>query len=258
MTIRKRAKAASGSHMQQTLAVLDEARKESPAAIVFYSGGKDSRAVLDLASRTFERIVLVFMYFVKGLSCCEGMLHEASVRYGAEVRQYPHWCMTEAIRNCVYCNPHWTATGFNGFAMKPTEAERKALRGVEIPVLSLRDIYDMAKADTGIPVILHGAKRCDSTWRRRNMQSTEHWADVYYPIAEWSKHDVKAFLTARGIPIPVEESAKTTGNGIGLTESSLVWLHENHPDDFKKVAKVFPYCEAVLRRRLWYPVEAQA
>ena len=253
MGIRERAKAAGGSHLHEAMAILDEARTKSSSAIVFFSGGKDSLTVADMASRVFDRLVLVFMYFVPGMSFCDEMLRAGGERFKAEVRQYPHWVLSDCLRKRIYCKVHWSATGYT--SIRPTEAEQELLNERQIPEIGLRDIYNLAKADTGIPVILHGAKRCDSTWRRRNMQSTEHWTDVYYPIASWNKHDVLSYLSTRGIKPPASESTKAAINGVDLVEASLCWLHEQHPDDFKKLCEVFPYAPAAVWRRRWYGAE---
>jgi 3'-phosphoadenosine 5'-phosphosulfate sulfotransferase (PAPS reductase)/FAD synthetase len=241
--------------MRQALAVLDEARSKSDSAIVFYSGGKDSRVIADLASRTFDRLVLVFMYFVKGLSFCEEMLSEATTRYRAEVRQYPHLAMTRAYRDRVFCWPNWSATGGYDKNRKLTAAHMAKIGQNEVPELGLRDIYDLAKSDMGIPVIIHGAKKCDSSFRRRYLQSVAHWTDVYYPIVNWSKHDVLAFCAARGIKVPEQRSRKAAISGLCLVESELVSLFEDHPEDFKRLEEVFLYARAAVMRRRWYGQE---
>jgi len=44
-------------------------------------------------------------------------------------------------------------------------------------------------------------------------------------------------------------------SGVGLVTRSLLWLHENEPDDFKKILRWFPFAEAVVYRRKYYGIE---
>ena len=227
------------SALSETLALLRKAREEDrqDAALVFFSGGKDSLACLDLATRTFPRVVAVHMYLVPGLECVEAVLDEARARWGVEVRQYPHWILPKFIRGAVYCD-NWY--------------ERD-----ELAQWTLGDVYNLARGESRIMLVVSGAKRADSLWRRRNLKATENkgsYRDVLYPVIGWSKADVLAYLKARDIPVP-ERSAKGNATGIDLSTPSLLWLHDNHPRDFAKLCEVFPYAEAVVWRRRFYGAE---
>lgn len=205
-------------------------------ALVFYSGGKDSLAVMDIAVKTFARVVGVFMYFVRGLDCIEEQLQYARDRWGVEILQYPHWAMLRNLREGNYC-PMWSSAD-------------------NLPDLKLVDIYNMAKKDTGIQTILMGAKASDSLWRRRNLanvEKSENYKGVHAPIRDWNKFDVLAYLKLNDIPVP--DSSGRSATGVGLTTPSLLWLHDKHPNDFKKVCKVFPFAEAVVWRREYYGIE---
>lgn len=216
--------------LKETLNLLKQAREKSSAVVVAYSGGKDSICVLDLAMRTFERVECFFMYFVPGLECVETMLDWARERYGVKINQYPHWVLSKAIRDGVYCNNFSTVDDLEDW--------------------KLRDVYNLAKADTGIPMIMTGAKRADSLWRRRQMGTWGKSDDVVYPVAGWNKFDVLGYLKGGGLPVP--DSSGKAATGIDLSMPSLLWLNDNHPRDFQKLCRVFPYAEAVVWRRKWY------
>ena len=221
------------SVVSETLETLASARQRSSAALVSFSGGKDSLVVLDLAQRTFERVEAFFMYLVPGLEVAEEELAKATARTGVKIRQYPHWALERMIRQGVYC--------FNGPATD------------DLPLLSLKNIQDLAMYDSGIPLLLTGAKRADSLWRRRDM-TTHARAEVLCPIAAWTKHDVLAYLARHGIPRPDSEGGNS--GGIGLATPSLLWLHDKYPADFRRICEVFPLAEAVVWRRTWHGVTA--
>jgi 3'-phosphoadenosine 5'-phosphosulfate sulfotransferase (PAPS reductase)/FAD synthetase len=214
------------------LANLRELARKQPEALVGFSGGKDSFAVLDLATRTFKRVVAFHFYHVPGLQVIEQQISVAKERWGVEVVYYPHRIFLSALRGCLYCDePDWADT---------------------LPELTLRESYEWIMHDTGIPLILTGAKKSDSLARRRFLANTESWDDIVYPIRDWNKFDVLGYLAAQKIPLPPSSGGHTTG--IGLDPASLCWLHDEHPEDFQRLLKWFPYAEAAVKRRDWYGV----
>lgn len=214
-----------------TLAALTSAASRDGAVLVGYSGGKDSLATIDLCSRTFARVEAFFMYLVPGLACVEEALDYGRRRWGVTIRQYPHWVVGNIVRNGVYCNSHWANLG--------------------LPEWKLHDIYDLAAAESGCRIVATGAKRTDSLWRRRQMGT---WArdDMLTPLASWNKFDVLGYLQARGIPNPSSSGRNATG--VDLSTPALLWLHDEHPEDFRKVCEAFPFAEAVVWRRKFYGV----
>lgn len=217
---------------ESTLATLDARRQRADACMVAFSGGKDSLVVMDLCMRTFSRVQAFFMYLVPGLECVEIELEKARARWGIEIRQYPHWLVHRLIKNGVYCNSHWT-----------NEA---------LPEWKLAEVYALALLDSEMPQLATGAKKADSGWRRRFM-STDREDQVFYPIAQWHKYDVLAYLKARQIALPPSSGHSATG--IDLSAKSLLWLNDTFPDDFKRLCEVFPFAEAVVWRRAFYGPE---
>ncbi len=217
--------------LHATLKELEQARARTDTVLVSYSGGKDSIAVLDLASRQFARVECFFMYLVPGLEVTETMLEWARQKYGVKIHQYLHWGFSRAIKQAVYCDAYMTYD--------------------TIPDVKLTDIYRMVRHDTGIEVILTGAKRADGIWRRRNMVTEGvHMTNVVNPLEHWTKMDVLAYITSQGLPVP--SSQKGNAGGVGLGKTSLLWLYDNHPKDFERLEEVFPYIRAVVKQREFF------
>jgi Phosphoadenosine phosphosulfate reductase family len=120
----------------------------------------------------------------------------------------------------------------------------------KIPDIRLTDIYHWAMEDTKIKRILTGMKRTDTLWRRRtiaNFRAGDLKDVLVFPIAEWTKFVVLSYMNAHNLPVPAAHKAQTTR--VTLTNRSIRWLHDTYPDDFAKLLKVFPYGEAVVKRR---------
>lgn len=216
-------------YIEETLAELAKARERFDSVIVSYSGGKDSLAVMDMCVRTFKRVDAFMMEFVPGLSLTDAAIEYAEKRWSIRVRRMIHWVTVRAIAEGCFCDTNWKKM---------------------VAKMSLTDVYVQARLDTGLDLIATGAKRADGIWRRRVMNSSKNLGNVICPIAGWQKAHVLAYLKLQGIPIPKNEGSNA--NGVDLSTPSLLWLHDNHPDDFKKLCEVFPYAEAVIWRRTFY------
>jgi phosphoadenosine phosphosulfate reductase len=217
------------SLLSDTMSALKSARSISSSALVAYSDGKDSRVVMDLACRTFDHVEGFFMYYVPGLEFLENGLEEAHKRWGVKIHQYPHWSSLNALKYGVFCDA-------------PSERD-------SLPDLKVFDIYACAMVETGIPIILTGAKRADSGWRRRYMNQNDR-REVINPLAQWTRFDVLAYLRAHGIPLPHQSG--TISSGIDLMSRELLWMYDNYPKDFAKFCEYFPYAMAVIKRREFY------
>jgi 3'-phosphoadenosine 5'-phosphosulfate sulfotransferase (PAPS reductase)/FAD synthetase len=217
--------------MYQTNVKLAKYAEQHDAILLSYSGGKDSLACLDLCRRHFKTVICFNMFSIPGLAVTKEAIRYAIENYGVTVLSYPHWGLFNALKSGTYRNPHWSSD--------------------LLPDVTLHHIHRMVMNDTGIDLIAHGGKSSDSLWRRRNMSVTSGHEEVIYPIGDWNKYEVIAYLSMKGIPLP--KGASGSNSGIDLTSVSLFWLHDNHPEDFKILCKWFPYAEAVIYRRKWYP-----
>jgi tRNA(Ile)-lysidine synthase TilS/MesJ len=199
--------------------------------LIAYSGGKDSLVVLDMCSKIFEQIICFYMYIVPGISIVEQQIKYAQDRYGVEVIQYPHWILSRFLKQGIYCNADY--------------------RHDEIPDLKPNDIFALAREDSGLWLIATGQKKSDTMWRRRNL--SQETPGVINPLKDWNKYEVLAYCKLHNIPLP--DSAEGNVSGIDLSERTLLWLYDKHPEDFKKLLKIFPFAEVPIMRKQFYEAE---
>jgi 3'-phosphoadenosine 5'-phosphosulfate sulfotransferase (PAPS reductase)/FAD synthetase len=221
-----------GNIYLETSEKLAEYAKQHDSIIVAYSGGKDSRAVLDLCCKTFPRVVCFHMYLVPGLACIEEAMQFARDRYKVEIIYYPHWVGYRCLRDGIFGFRHWKKS--------------------DLPDISVHDVELLVRLETGIDLVAHGSKKSEGVWRRRMLTNTAHRTERVYPILEWNRWHTLAYLRRNNIPIPEGDSAE--GGGVDLSTPAVLWLYDKFPDDFAKVERVFPFVRAVVKRREFYGV----
>lgn len=189
--------------------------------------GKDSLVLLDLMYPKFDRIVCVFMYFVKGLSHVERYIKWVQKKYPkVEVVQVPHWNLSYILRGGMYCVPN-----------------------PKVKLLKLADVVEAMRLKQGLYYVFLGMKKADGMNRRLMLKGYE--ANGYenngfvYPLADWTQGDILAYMRQRGLPQPVRYSSKASG-GVGFNLDCFLWMRENAPQDLKKVIKAFPMSERIL------------
>jgi len=219
--------------LKSTINEILKAKEQTDSILCSYSGGKDSLITLDLCMKNFKTVKCFFMYLVQGLECTENALDYARRRWGVEILQYPHWGLWRSMKDEVFCQ-------------RPASMDT-------IEELTLKDIYSFVRHDTGIEWIATGAKKSDSMWRRRNFYLTRNWANILHPVKEWNKFDVMGYLKLNNIPVP--DSSNRNATGVDLSTPSLLWLYDTYPDDFKKLLKIFPFAETVVKRREYYGIQ---
>lgn len=226
------------SVLQKTIQELERVSRRQSRIAVSYSGGKDSLAVMDLCVKSFAQVTAFFWYAVPDLEVCNAQIRFARARWGIEVIQIPHWDMMMAMRDGVWCD----TTGVMD----------------KIPDMGLKHGYAHSLNIIDTELCATGMKESDGLPRRQffaNIRDSKDafWRRLVFPIREWSKNDVLDYLRANDIPIHESEPGAVT-TGVGLNHDSLCWLHDRHPEDFKKLLRWFPYAEAVIKRREWFGV----
>lgn len=216
--------------------LVDDGHEE---ACVAFSGGKDSLVVMDMACKVFRRVVPFYMFLCEGLQQAEDALRIAKTRWGVEVLRYPSWVLYHALSQGVYCDPN---------------------DGIAEP--SFMDIWDWVIEDTKIELILTGEKVADNLWRQRNLLTRKkyNYETVVVPIIDdWSKFDVMAYCRLHKIPLPhsalVHNGRTRNSSGIDLSIDEVLFMRDEYPDDYKKLRKIFPYVEAIVKRRKWFGVQ---
>ena len=217
--------------VESTLERLKVASSKSDSVLVSYSDGKDSRVTFDLCLRSFKEVKAFFMYFLPGLEYIETRLDDAERRYGIKITRYPHWVLGRALRNNAYRSEWYNTVSI-------------------MPEWTLKDIHILARAEANCKIIAIGAKKSDGGFRRRSMWQISDPDKYVLPIAEWSKEELMAYMAMRHIEVPQAEGGRISG--ADLSTPFILWLHDKHPADFKRLLEVFPFAEAVVWRREFY------
>lgn len=218
--------AVSFECVEKSLSLLRTVAETFDSALVSFSGGKDSLCCLDLALRTFKKVVCFYMYWADGLSWIEESLQRAEKTYGVEIIQVPHWSYVRMKKYGIYCLP------------SPTLHDAK-----------IADVYEYLRAETGIYPVIVGGKKADGIWRRTFVANSN--ADmILNPIWDWNKYDVLAYLKAKNISIPVSEG--TICSGVDVSSKFLKWCYVNYPKDFEKMKEEFPFIEALIYKEQYF------
>ena len=129
---------------ERTYKSIDSIRQKSDVCILFCSLGKDSLVLLDMLYQKFERIVCVFMYFVKDLEHINRWIGWVKAKYPKiEFVQVPHWNLTYILRSGLYCVPN-----------------------PKIKLLKLADVIKAMQLKYGIYYTFLGMKTADDKNRR--------------------------------------------------------------------------------------------
>lgn len=211
--------------VEQANYYIDLIREKSNEAILFCSMGKDSLVLLDLMSKKFDKVVCVFMYFVKGLDHVERYIKWAESKYkNIVIEQVPHWSLTYILRSGMYC-----------------------VRNPNVKLLKLSHIDMAMKLKYSIAYSFFGMKKADGM-NRRLMLNTYTNAEnngKVYPLQDWTQKEILSYMRAHKLPEPVRYSKNASG-GIGFNLDCFLWLRKKHSQDLVKIIKAFPMSERIL------------
>ena len=174
--------------IQETYRFISKVSEESDSCILFLSLGKDSLVLLDLIYPKFDRIVCVFMYFVKDLEHIDRWINWVKAKYPKiEFVQVPHWNLTYILRGGMYCVPN-----------------------PKVKLLKLADVINSMKLKYGIEYVFLGMKKADGM--NRSLMLKGYQANGYinngmcYPLAEWTQKDILTYMKQKGLPQPIRYS----------------------------------------------------
>lgn len=202
------------------------------AVLVALSFGKDSLVVMDMCAKYFKRVEAFCMSWVTGLDITKRWLQFARDRWDVEVKEIEHWGAKRHKQSGSWCIPV-EIDGKPGFNVTLEEQKR----------------------EYGIPIVATGTRAAESLGRRAGLLRAERgikggaWAGDWHPIAWWRRENVIAYLRQNNLPL--EDSDKDM-QGWSNDRQSFLKLHQQHPEDFKRWCKVFPFAEAVIRQKEWY------
>ena len=212
---------------EATKQYIDIVREKSDKVMLFCSLGKDSLVLLDLLYPRFNRLVCVFMYFVKDLEHINRWIGWVKARYPKiEFVQIPHWNLTYILRGGLYCVPN-----------------------PKVKILKLTDVVQAMRLKYGVYYTFLGMKKADGMNRRLMLKGYE--ANGYenngfvYPLADWTQKDVLSYMRQHNMPEPARYSLKAS-SGVGFNFDCMLWMEKNYPQDLRRIYKVFPMAERVL------------
>lgn len=215
------------SKVEQANRYIDLIRVKSSEALLFLSLGKDSLVLLDLIYPKFDRIVCVFMYFVKGLEHINRWINWTKAKYPKiEFVQVPHWNLTYILRGGMYCVPN-----------------------PDVKLLKLADVVKAMQLKHDVYYTFLGMKKADGMNRRLMLNGYEEKGyennGMCYPLADWTQKDILAYMKQNNLPEPVRYGNKAS-NGIGFNIDCFLWLRSNYPVDLQKIIKAFPMSGRIL------------
>jgi 3'-phosphoadenosine 5'-phosphosulfate sulfotransferase (PAPS reductase)/FAD synthetase len=204
---------------------------ETSSVLVALSG-KDSLAVLSVASEFFERIACFHMYYVRGLRCVEDHLERMAKRHNAELIYLPQPNLARDLKQSKWM-------------------PQQSTKAATMRLAQYRDVEAYAKELTKTEWVLTGQRADDSFDRRILLKQNgviDRKTNRAHPIAYWHEADVFAYLRAKKIPFPIR-----FGNGrmsdFGIDGETLRYLRDRFPDDYQRVLEVFPHAEAEIVRQ---------
>lgn len=213
--------------LQEAHNVICSVAEKQSSCIVMCSLGKDSLVTLDLVYPRFERVVCVFMYFVKDLDHINGWIRWVKKKYPkVEFMEVPHWNLTYILRGGLYCVPN-----------------------PKVKLWNLSKTIEALRLKTNCYYVFLGMKKADGM--NRNLMLKGYESNGYenkglvYPLASWTQKDVLAYMKHKRLPQPVRYSSKA-GGGVGLSKETFTWLEKHYPQDLQKIYKVFPMSERIL------------
>lgn len=195
--------------------------------LLFFSGGRDSIAMLDLFDRFLHgKYKPIFLYMVKGLEFQERTLRLYEKKFGIEIAREVHWDVSAYLKQM----------GKVPKALKCSDCES-----------NLRQKYDE-------PWIALGYRKDESLQRRGHLGSLSKsdYIDWQYhklfPLADWTAADIVAYIKARKLVLPVEYQ-----NGYRNIDQfkgrCALYIKNSYPGDWKKIIETFPLIEAEAFRQ---------
>lgn len=201
--------------------------KITDSVLVGFSGGKDSIVTMDLCFKYFKRVVPFFMYICPGLEFQEKQLRWYENKYNTEIVRLPHMEVSEFFRYGSFRTPDFG-----------------------VPVISVNDIYEYMRLQTGIYWIAAGERIADSIVRRamiKHSGSIDLKRGRFYPVSEWKKSEIMNYI--KSAKLKLGDDSKRLGFSFrGLTGYELAEIKRNFPTDYKQILRIYPFAEAAVMR----------
>lgn len=215
-------------------ALYDPIKTQSRVAkevLVGFSCGKDSIVTLDLCHRFFDRVQPFFMYYIPGMRFQDDFIRKYEKRYGVKCIKIPHFETSEFFRYGTFRDPD-----------------------ENMPIVSIKDVYEWLRNETGIHWIACGERISDSIVRRAMMKksgSIDYGRGRFYPICYWNKQDVIDYIRYKKLLLPKDYDE--IGHSFrGLSGQDIMYVKHKYPDDFEKLLRIWPMAGASAYRENVY------
>ena len=201
--------------------IIQRARKETDSVLISFSAGRDSSVCLDLCSRYFKKIDLVFFYWVEGLELYESFFRTIRKKYPiAAIHQYRHpdiiWYESRLLSQKV---------------------KFKFIDGL-----------NNARDKTGIDYIVYGYRASESLQRRARIKQgngCDTKNKFIYPVAYWTKKHIEHYVKANRVPLLPSYRYGFRDISV-LNRETLSFLKSNYNSDYQKLINNIPLLESRL------------
>lgn len=227
--------------MSAVLDTIDDIRHMASlheAVLVACSFGKDSLVVLDLCHKHFQRVEVLHLTFVLGMSLTAKQCEYVKQRWGLDVLVMEH--------------PGATWNKVEGYRCFASDVKR----------VSFADAFAEAKQKTNCPIVATGIRASEGYARsggikrgQQGLKVADYFGD-WQPIAHWKHNkqysDVATYCRNNNIE-PFEPMAGSR-HGLDNSADTILTLHDRFPDDYAKWLEVFPLASCVVKRRELYGI----
>lgn len=209
--------------------------------VLMFSRGKDAVAAWLNCRRYFERIEPVFLYLHPDLDFENESLKYYEEFFGQRIHRLPHPSLYRMLSNGVF-QTRWSAE----------ECAAQQLENFDYQDC-VRAIID----DVGLDMVTQaavGVRACDSMMRRVSIKTHGPWnkrKGEFYPVWDWNAERVRQELRAAGARLPIDY--KWFGRSFdGIDRRFTGPLKQHAPNDYAKLAELFPLIESDLKRYEFY------
>lgn len=205
---------------------IDQIAKHCRNVTVLFSTGRDSTVMLDLfMQRARESVgLVVFMHMAPGLFIHERILQYYEKRYKIEITRLPH----------------------PDSAMTINTREKKHK-------ITNADFEKYLRISHGAEWIAYGYRKDESLQRRGQLTLAKEGIDWKYrkvfPIAEWAAKHCAGWVKRSRLILP-PEYAMGIRDITSFKGPALLYLVKNYPEDYERIAAVYPDVKAELMRAI--------
>lgn len=192
------------------------------SCIIMFSCGRDSIVMLDLFHKYFKnKTKILYLYFYPNLSIRNEIIKYYENQYEIKIEQFPHW-----DTSYLY--------------LKKIKFKQK-------------DIEDYFRYKYNISYIAYGYRRSESIQRfgMLNNSNIKNGIDLKnkkcYPLMNWSRKQIEYYIKKERLKLSVDYYSGYRDINV-FKGDALLWLYNNHKEDYEKIKIVYPGIEGELIR----------